>query len=462
MDLGPTSDADLLQRALEGERVTEPGILELVAVVHAVTAIDQAGLAPRREFVADLRARLLEDDGGLAAPVVPLGGPADGGSPPESVSPTSAGRQGVDPSTDADPTTDAYPSPDADAEPDPTGAPDARRGAGPSGGTVSVLRVAARPLRYVAAAAAALLVVGGALGWASRSALPGDALYGVKQVLDRAAVQLSGSRYDQGLTYLAQAQQHIGEARDLVDRGAPAAVDVETALDLASDATTRAQTLLLEAFRSEDRVDAITQLADFYTRALPQVDALHDRVPAEALPSWQRLHDLLVQNRVTVLRELAGCSACGGAATQARQLLSAILGGAPTARPTGVPPGTPPATPVPPRTSVPRQPGATVTVPGAGGVPLPGIGVTGGVTLPGSTVQLPGVGVSTSSVAVGGGGVTLPGSTVSLPGVTATSGTIGVGGGGVSITGVPSVPLPSVTLTVPKLPLSPTLPKLLP
>ncbi|WP_076260467.1 DUF5667 domain-containing protein [Intrasporangium flavum] len=457
MDLGPTSDADLLQRALDGERVTEPGILELVAVVHAVTAVDQAALAPRREFVADLRARLLEDDGGLAAPVVPLGGPS-GDSPTQPLTPTSApDGPGLDARGDASPE-DTAPGTEPGTEPDGSSE---GPGSG-SGGTVSVLRVAARPLRYLAAAAAALLVVGGALGWASRSALPGDALYGVKQVLDRAAVQLSGSRFDQGLTYLAQAEQHIGEARDLVDRGAPAAGDVETALDLASDSTTRAQTLLLEAYRSDNRADALTELADFYARALPQVDALRSQVPAAALPSWQRLHDLLTQNRVAVLRELATCTACGDRATQARQLLSAIVTGTPSSSATTAipqPSSGRPTTPAPPAT-VPRQPGGTVTVPGVGGVPLPGLGVTGGVTLPGSTIQLPGVGVSSSSVGVGGGGVTLPGSTVSLPGVTATSGTIGVGGGGVSITGLPSVPLPSVSLTVPQLPLTPSLPKL--
>jgi hypothetical protein len=47
MDLGANADGELLQRALDGEPVSEPGILELVAVLHAVQAVDQAGLAPR-------------------------------------------------------------------------------------------------------------------------------------------------------------------------------------------------------------------------------------------------------------------------------------------------------------------------------------------------------------------------------------------------------------------------------
>src|SRR6478609_1894822 len=66
MDLGANADGELLQRALDGEHVS---------VLHAVQAVDQAGLAPRAEFVSDLRARLLADDASSlppAAPVLPV------------------------------------------------------------------------------------------------------------------------------------------------------------------------------------------------------------------------------------------------------------------------------------------------------------------------------------------------------------------------------------------------------
>src|SRR6478672_8724463 len=80
MDLGPKADGELLQRALDGEPVSEPGILALVAVLHAVQSVEQAGLAPLADFVSDLRARLLADDAAAVAPVVqPL--PVDGGTP---------------------------------------------------------------------------------------------------------------------------------------------------------------------------------------------------------------------------------------------------------------------------------------------------------------------------------------------------------------------------------------------
>ncbi len=447
MDLGARADGELLQRALDGEQVSEPGILELVAVLHAVQAVDQAGLAPRPEFVSALRARLLADDATAVVPLVPvvpvvpvddeLTGPSDPTSPTR----TAGG---------------AFDQPGEDVD-----------GAG-AGGTVSVLRVAARPLKFIAAAAASILVIGGALGVASRSAVPGDALYGVKQLLDRAAVQLADSRYEEGLTYLAQAQEHIVDARDLIDAGDPSTHDLDTAYDAATDATGRAQTILTEVYRTEQRTDALTELADFYTRAIPQVDAMRPRVPSGSLPAWQRLRDLLGAGEVATLRELAGCGACGDRAAQARQSLARLTGtvrpGSPvsgTSAPGTLPSGAGTVTAPRPTASAARPPASSgrppapaprpsATAPGS--LPLPDVRVTGGVTLPGATVNPPAVGVTRGTVGVGGGGITLPGATVSLPRVGVTSSTIAVGGGGVTLPGV-TVPLPSVAITVPTVPL---------
>jgi len=438
MDLGANADGELLQRALEGEQVSEPGILELVALLHAVQAVDQAGLAPRAEFVSDLRARLLAADATAVTPLVPLALADRVGD--------EAGPAGADAADDADADDDGPRNDDGPRD----------------GGTVSILRVAARPLKFIAAAAASILVIGGALGFASRSAVPGDALYGVKQLLDRAAVQLAGSRYDEGLTYLAQAQEHITDARDLIDGGSPSTHDLDTAYDAATDATGRAQTILMEVYRTEHRADALSELADFYTRAIPQVDAMRPRVPAGSLASWQRLRDLLGAGQVATLRELAACGVCGDRATQARQALARLPGAVRPSSPVsgtsapGTAPSRPGATTTPrPTGSAPRPPVVSVPVPG--GVPVPGVSapgvtVTGGVTLPGGTINLPGVGITSSSVGVGGGGVTLPGATVSLPGVGVTSSTIKVGGGGVTLPGA-TIPLPSVTLGVPTVPL---------
>ncbi|MFM6851351.1 MAG: DUF5667 domain-containing protein [Terrabacter sp.] len=448
MDLGANADGELLQRALDGERISDPGLLELVAVLHAVQSLDQAGLAPRAEFVSDLRARLLADDATTVAPIVPL---------------IPTGNDKRDDTVD-----DTVDDTGSDTPTFETSTEGPSEAAGPTqGGTVSVLRVAARPLKFLAAAAAAVLVLGGALGFASRSAVPGDALYGVKQLLDRAAVQLAGSRYDQGLTYLAQAQEHIGEARNLIDRGDPSTLDLDTAYDSAADATRRAQTILIEVYRSDGRADALSELSDFYTRAIPQVDAMRPRVPAASLPAWQRLRDLLGAGQVATLRDLASCTVCGDRADQAKQLLSSLT----TIRPSSA--ASRPSTTVPrPSASLPRPQLPSATLPGGGlpttprpSVPLPGggVSVTGGITLPGGTINLPGAGVNSTSGGLGGGGVTLPGATVSIPRVGVSSTTVKVGGGGITLPGA-TIPVPTVVVTPPALPQLPstTLPPLLP
>src|SRR3954470_7043892 len=423
MDIGANADGELLQRALEGEQVSEPGILELIAVLHAVQAVDQAGLAPRTEFVSDLRARLLADD-------------ASAGAAPAAVLPDREGGDSASaPTTGGDVT---------------------------AGGSVSVLRVAARPLKLIAAVAASILVIGGALGVASRAAVPGDALYGVKQLLDRAAVQLAGSRYEEGLTYLAQAEEHIAEARTLIDGGNPQPHDLDTAYDAATDATRRAQTILVEVYRTENRPEALTELTDFYSRAIPQVDAMRPSVSASSLPSWQRLRDALGTGQVTTLRQLSTCADCGDLAAQARLALAALTKASAAATATSAggaaEPGSSATRPAGagsrgPTGSASRPP-ATSRTTAAG---LPRVGVTGAVTLPGGTVNLPGVGLGSSSIGVGGGGVTVPGATVGLPGVGVSSTRIVVGGGGVTLPGA-TVPLPSATVGLPALPLPTSLP----
>ncbi|GAA6524867.1 DUF5667 domain-containing protein [Intrasporangium sp. DVR] len=393
MDLGPGTDADLLQRALDGEAVDRPGIVELVTVLHAVSSLERAGLAPRDEFITDLRARLLSESHPIAA-----GNEAGEAEPSE-----------------------------AD---------------GGVGAPVSVLHLP-RPIRQLAAAAAAVILLAGGLGVISRQTAPGDLLYPIKQVLDRAAVQLADGPLEVGLTHLAQAEQHVGEARDLIDRGDPDPADLTVAFDAAAGSTRTAQSLLLETYRSERRAVALTELADFVTRALPQVEAMRPEVPEAALPAWQRLHDLLAQGELEALRELASCSVCGERAAAARESLDLLL-----ARSTAATASPDQSLPTPSPTGA-TFPAPVPTVPGPSATDaVPGVEVAPpAVTIGSATVGLPGAGITPSDVSVGGGGVTLPSATVNLPSLSVSS-TVAVGGGGVTL---PGATLPAPTLSAPAL-----------
>jgi hypothetical protein len=356
MDIGPSTEAALLQRALEGDALPDTDIRALVAVADAVRELDQAGLSPDADYVASFRERLLDDASEIAI----------GGLP---------------------------------------GQPDDPRRA-------TVLRMPHRALKLVAAVAASILLVATLVGLASRSAVPGDVLYPVKQLIDRAAVALSGSRLDEGRTHLAQAQQHISEARDLLDRGRADPDDVDVALNAASGSVIAADSILTDVYLTEGRPEAITELADFLTRARPQVDAMDTRIPDPSRPAYERLRTLLAQAEVAALRRVAACAECGAAATRAQAALATLDPAAWT----------------------------TPTVPTAGPTAGPG------VTLPGATVAVPSVGVTTDGMAVDGGGVTLPGATLDLPSVGLTTGGVVVDGGGVTLPGA-ELPLPSVSLS---------------
>lgn len=363
MDIGPDTDATLLERALGGEPVDDEQIRALVAVASAVRTLDQSGLHPRAEFVSSLRGRLLDEGSGIA-----IGAPGE----------------------DASGATGALEVPPADED-----------------GRAKVVHLPHRPLQLVAAVAASFVLLAAVLGFASRSAVPGDLLYPVKQLLDRAAVSLSGSRLDEGRTHLAQAQQHISEARDLLDRGAVEPAELDVALDAATESVTAADSILREVYAEQGRPEALTELADFLTRARLQVEAMDPRIPQGSRAAYERLRDVLGAAEVQALGQLAACTTCGEAATRAQAAIAALVGRATASAgdAAGGQPGLPGRT----------VPTATLAVPSIGVTTDGAVVDGGGVALPGATVNLPSAGITTTGVVVGGGGVTLPGATLPLP-----------------------------------------------
>jgi hypothetical protein len=410
MQLGADADGALLQRALEGQPVEDAGIAPLLAVAREVQALDTSGLAPRAEFVAALRLRLLDESATEAA------------SPGARVG-SWAGRR----------------------DPGPT-----------------VVRFGRRS-RILVAATAVFLVVAGSLGALSRSALPGDRLYPIKQLLDRVALEFQREPLGRGLTHLAQGREHVADAGRLlarIDAAGGGAVpdaaarqadpdldsDLATALDAATRSSTDGHTVLLAAYRSLDDAEALTALADYYAQLVPAVDTVREQaLPRTATAAWQRLHDVLEQDRDSTLRELAACSICGEAAGQARALLT--RGASPSALSSGVGPsatGTPTS-----RAAAGGSPSPSARS-GSGSATGPGSGSrsAGGASSPAGSVRVPTLRVTSDGVSAGGGAVTLPEATVSLPGVGVTTSGATLGGGGATLPGAtPSVP--SVTLPLP-------------
>ncbi|HEY7722287.1 MAG TPA: DUF5667 domain-containing protein [Pedococcus sp.] len=391
--------AERFQRALDGDREAGAGLEGLLETARSLASVSTPGLAPREEFVAALRDRLVAE-----AEAMPTPSPA--------AAHTAASRRAA-----------------------------ARTG--------PVVVVFGRGLpRVIAGAAASVLAVGAVVGVASRSAIPGSALYPVKGWLDAVAVQMAGSDYERGLTHLSQAQEHISDTRNLAGAGSTDVSDYEAAIEAATSSVRAGQRDLNTAFDATGNPQALIAVRDFSARAIPQVEALRGEVPAAALPELRELQALLTAAENTSLRRLAACSP---------SCLPAVPSGAgpstlPSLATTGVPTGgSSTASTTQPGVSVPST--AVTVPPGGGGLP----GATAG---PGGATLGGGGGGAT----LGTGGATLNGPTVTGPGVpglptvTATlpSVTLSTGGAGATLPGggVGTLTLPGVgvTVTLPTLP----------
>jgi hypothetical protein len=333
--------ADLLERSIQGLPCMDREVRGLVATAGRIPALTSPACGPRDEFVSAL---------GLQLRVEALTLPA-----------REVGR--------------------------------ARSAPVVRGATKPMVFVIGKGLRVIAGATASLLLIGAVLGVTSRSALPGGLLYPVKQVLNSAAVQLAGSDFDRGVTLLSQAQEHIGDARSLVERDRARAepTSVDQALLSANHAVIGGQQALLRELDRTGNISALIAVQDFAVRAMPQLNALRPVVPAASKPDVDALIALLGQTRTTLARKIAVCG------QRCASIGGVRLGSPPpSARSSGLP-----FTPAAGGLHVPGLP--------AGGLPV--VGPVPAITGPGAVVVGP-VAPTLAITKNGTGGVVLPPVTV--------------------------------------------------
>ncbi len=361
-----TRTANLLQEAIEGASGERPRVRHLLPTVAALGSVSLA-CRPDPDFVAELGRRLQAE----AAELAGAAGTAARGQTDV--------RARIRPARDPGP----------------------------------VIILVGRGLpRLLAGVAASLMAIGGVVGVASRAALPGQALYPVKQVLDTAAVSMAGTDLDKGSRLLSQAQEHIVEASRLVEAPDSTAPDVDLALQGAIDDVGRAQALLQRSFAETHDPQALRVSGSFSTRAIPQVDALRDRVPSESLSLVIALRALLGTAASSADRQPTSCETCGAAGEVARRALGpdAAAGASPSALPNLTAPTTAGA---PAAAAAPPGPADTAPAPAA----APAVSVA---ALPAPAPRAPAA--SGSAVTAGsGGGVTTAAGAAARPLLPATS-----------------------------------------
>lgn len=233
------------------------------------------------------------------------------------------------------------------------------QGSQPTHGPVVVFVKSSGP-RVAASMGASALMVGAVLGVSSRQSMPGQTLYPVSNLIDVAAVALSFSDHDRGMTLLSQAERHIGQAQELAalarSGSSVSPADVQVALEGAIASTTQARQALVDDFAQRGDLASLVDLRDFTLRVTPALATLLQTVPAQARPLAGQLQTAVDQITAGVTPGL-GTTAAPVDLTNA-QLTSASSGsgasvtvGPPAFPVTGViDPSTVPSTPPTPAT----------------------------------------------------------------------------------------------------------------
>lgn len=227
-----------------------------------------------------------------------------------------------------------------------------------------------RPVAVITTVVAIFAALLGSVVWASKSALPGDPLYGLKRANENVQLSLTSGSTERGKTLLSFATKRAGEVNDLLSRAtalaaAPGASAsggisdhtaklVASTLDAAdSDLRSASQLFGGEAVQSRSAAPLL-QMQAWTPGQLSLMQQIVSRVPAGALHDRALASELLVtaaQNRAQALQSLLGCSCLAAAPTDE-------LGPVPCTVCNVT------STPVtPPSTSVPTLPGASTTKP---------------------------------------------------------------------------------------------------
>jgi hypothetical protein len=166
--------------------------------------------------------------------------------------------------------------------------------------------------RRIALAATTLAIIGGSTGvsFAAQNALPGDAIYPIKRILESARTALSSDDEARANRIMGQAEGRLDEAQALALRdSAESQAAIPTALeDFVAQASQAADTLLGEFAQTGDSSHVI-ELRDFTADSLNVLAGLKALMPAEFADDFDAAVNALLSIDE---RTLQACPDCGG------------------------------------------------------------------------------------------------------------------------------------------------------
>lgn len=168
---------------------------------------------------------------------------------------------------------------------------------------------AARRQRRISIAAAAFVVIGGTAGMAaaSENALPGDPLYPLKRGIESAQVSLNSSDSGRGQDLLRQASTRLAETDDLIAKHEDAALISET-LESYQDSAGHGADLLFVAYQRNGDAEEISRLRAMLGSQLAMLDSMAAESPDGAESAFAKARALLttLDQQASVL-----CGDCG-------------------------------------------------------------------------------------------------------------------------------------------------------
>jgi hypothetical protein len=155
---------------------------------------------------------------------------------------------------------------------------------------------------------AALLGAGTSVAVASQSALPGDALYPIKRALESAETSFEAGDDAKGASMTHRASTRLDELEQLARNDGDPAAMAETLADFVTQAN-QAADLTLGAYDASGDQARVVELRDFASDSLTRLAELKPLLPAELQPVLDNAVSALL---ALDARAVDACPSCGG------------------------------------------------------------------------------------------------------------------------------------------------------